>query len=165
LAEAARWFEMVDDGVQSGFPRSKDFAPPNIETDQAVLRHVDSPKDRRRTIDLVCDGRSRWLSGNQQPLQKSRRGAAAEGRILGYRLVWSLADGASEAVTGGFFNVYDEPPWDLWIGYVVDAADKDQEYLVSWIPPSLVQLADDGISVDPLESLLWLEDLELQLVR
>jgi len=69
-------------------------------------------------------------------------------------------DGASESVTSGFFNIEDEPPWDLWLGWVADTSARGREYLVCWIPPALVQTAQDGIDVNPVACIDWLEDLE-----
>lgn len=81
-----------------------------------------------------------------------------EGRLLGYSpddMVW---DGASEAATGGFFDGEDEPPWDLWLGYLVETNGRD--YLVSWIPPDLVLTVEYGINVNPVGCLFWLDELE-----
>jgi hypothetical protein len=69
-------------------------------------------------------------------------------------------DGASESVTNGFFNIEDEPPWDLWLGWIVEKSDRPREYLVCWIPPSLMPTAQDGVDVNPVACIDWLEELE-----
>ncbi len=58
----------------------------------------------------------------------------------------------------GFFDVVDEPPWDLWLGYLVEASGRS--YLVSWIPPAFVDTAEDGINVNPVACVFWLDELE-----
>ena len=52
----------------------------------------------------------------------------------------------------------DEPPWDLWLGWMVEKSGR--EYLVSWIPPVLVQTVENGIDVNPVECIFWLPELE-----
>lgn len=31
-----------------------------------------------------------------------------------------LCDGAAEQVTDGFFDVFNVPPWETWVGYFED---------------------------------------------
>lgn len=69
--------------------------------------------------------------------------------------VW---DGASEAVSGEFFDVHDAPPWDLWLGWMIDPDRR--EYLVSWVPPMFVEPVQNGIDVNPVECIWWLPELE-----
>jgi hypothetical protein len=82
----------------------------------------------------------------------------------------NLCDGASESATKGFFDVDNIPPWDFWVGYFVEAIELDRpsyrgvrEYLASWIPPSLVPLAQAGIDVNPEACILWLDDWDCPL--
>jgi hypothetical protein len=77
---------------------------------------------------------------------------------MGYCPDETVWDGASEAVTEGFFNWEDEPPWDLWLGYLVEASGRS--YLASWVPLSLVKTVEDGIDVNPVACLFWLDALE-----
>jgi hypothetical protein len=75
----------------------------------------------------------------------------------------TVDDGASEQVTNGFFDIQDEPPWDLWLGYVVETSGRPQEYLVCWIPPTFIQTVQDGIDVNPVACIDWLPELEQEL--
>jgi hypothetical protein len=141
LGEAAAWFVTAAGLPDSGFPRSARCHPSHLNTDR---KHV-----------------VWWVANDRKSAVKVKASASAsqiEGRLLGYGPDETVNDGASEAVTSGFFNWEDEPPWDLWLGYIVEASGSS--YLVSWIPPVLVQTAQDGIDVNPVACLFWLEDLE-----
>jgi hypothetical protein len=86
-----------------------------------------------------------------------------EGRLLSFAPDETLSDGAAEAVSQGFFNVENEPPWDLWLGYVVELGERRWGYVVCWIPPTFVQAAADGIDVNPEVCIDWLPELEQEL--
>jgi hypothetical protein len=43
------------------------------------------------------------------------------------------------------------PPWDTWICFL-------EQYLVSWVPPQLRDLANDGIDANPEQCILWSPD-------
>ena len=146
LAEAVAWFEIAARLPDSGFPRSTDLHP----------RHLDT--DRRHVVWWVARDRRTALKGD-----RGTTGGRIEGRLLGYAPDETVHDGASESVTAGFFNIEDEPPWDLWLAWVVEKNDRPRENLVCWIPPSLVKTADDGIEVNPVACIDWLPQLEQEL--
>ena len=77
-----------------------------------------------------------------------------------------LCDGAAEQESEGFFDVYNTPPWDTWIGYFCDRTDPNSSYdnyLLAYVPEELVSLADGGIVVNPEECIMWLEDADVKL--
>jgi hypothetical protein len=82
------------------------------------------------------------------------------GALLLYFPDENLADGAAELETKGFFDADNVPPWDTWVGLFLDdsAAISRREYLVSWVPPSLVSSVERGIRVNPEGCILWLAD-------
>lgn len=61
--------------------------------------------------------------------------------------------GAARAASQGYFDAHDAPPWDTWTAYIEEA---DRSYLVSWVPPQALGLANAAIEVAP-KSLAWLE--------
>jgi len=75
----------------------------------------------------------------------------AGGRILLYSPDENVSDGASEAVSLGFYNLEDAPPWDLWVSYL-------NGELVSWVSPELLSFADVGIGVNPVDCIQWADD-------
>jgi hypothetical protein len=73
-----------------------------------------------------------------------------------------LADGAAEAESEGFFDVHNAPPWDTWVAMVEDeASGQPRPYLLSWVPPAFLELAQAGISVNPEECIRWLDDADV----
>lgn len=71
-----------------------------------------------------------------------------------------LACGASEVESCGFFDVHNTPPWDCWVALREAEPDLGQ-YLVCWVPPSLVAVANAGIWVNPEQCIRWLDDTDL----
>jgi hypothetical protein len=91
------------------------------------------------------------------PKSRSATGLAG-GRLLGYAPDETLSDGAAELESQGFFDVHNVPPWDTWIAYVYESDGPN--YLVSWVPPVLVDLVTGGISVNPEDCIWWLDEEE-----
>jgi hypothetical protein len=80
-----------------------------------------------------------------------------------------LACGAAEQETAGFFDVNNVPPWDTWVTYFQDQQQNidsfDNEYLIAWIPPAFVDLANEGINVNPEQCIMWLSDTSVELAK
>ena len=90
------------------------------------------------------------------------------GRLLIYFLNTDLACGAAEYETAGFFDVNNVPPWDTWVAYFHDEYNADffdTEYLIAWVPPELVSLANHGIYVNPEQCIMWLSDTSVELAK
>lgn len=92
------------------------------------------------------------------------------GRLLAYDPESNLSDGCAAAESGGFVDVDNAPPWDTWAYYV---RERDRtatwhsfdRYLVSWVPPQLLERAERAIWANPEECILWLDDLESPTAR
>ena len=39
----------------------------------------------------------------------------------------------------------------------------DTEYLIAWVPPVFVNLANNGINVNPEQCIMWLSDTSVEL--
>lgn len=89
---------------------------------------------------------------------------AREGRFLVYLPDHELFDGVAEAETLGFFDVHNTPPHDTWVAIVAGKERRSDDFLLSWVPASFVDLVNDGIEVNPEECILWLEDLDHPIV-
>lgn len=76
------------------------------------------------------------------------------GRLLLYAPDENLFDGASQYGSKGFFDVDNIPPWDTWVCFF-------ENYLVSWVPQQLVELANQGIDVNPEGCILWAPETRL----
>lgn len=72
------------------------------------------------------------------------------GRLLEFIPSETLMDGAAKYGSNGFFDVNNVPPWDIWVGF----SDRT---LVSWVPPALTELAQNGIDANPEGCIRWTE--------
>lgn len=79
----------------------------------------------------------------------------AGGRLLAFAPDDNLTDLAAEVATGGYFDSYNVPPWDTWVGY---ACEPGRQYLVSWVPPVSVSTAEAGVLVNPERCLWWVDE-------
>jgi hypothetical protein len=74
----------------------------------------------------------------------------------------SVWDGAAQAESRGFFDINDLAPWDTWICYVRPQGEDNGRtgqapFVMSWVPSAFVRLVEDGIRVNPVGCIRWLE--------
>jgi hypothetical protein len=81
----------------------------------------------------------------------------AGGRLLRSAPQESVWDGAASAVSAGYLDVDDAPPWDTWL--LVDS-----RHLVTWVPPNCVEAVAAAIQVSPVSNIEWASDLEARMV-
>jgi hypothetical protein len=74
--------------------------------------------------------------------------AESRGRMLLYEPLETVTDGASEAISRGFFDIEDAPPWDTWFLYSSGS-------IVCWVPEVMVEIAQAGISANPVDCIHW----------
>jgi hypothetical protein len=115
-----------------------------------ALSLAHSGVDHAAIVDQVAEARSRVL---RQSAKSSASGSSElqRGRLLLFAPDDNLADGAAEYGSLGFFDVDNVPPWDTWIAMF-------GKYLVSWVPPQLVRLVQEGLDVNPEQCILWADD-------
>jgi hypothetical protein len=106
--------------------------------------------ERKSLVSSVVHKRSELLHAQGQGALPNVGEAQGNGRILIYVPGENFADGASEAASSGFFDLYDAPPWDIWVAY----SDRT---LLAWVPPQLIGLAQSGIDVNPVDCIHWLD--------
>jgi hypothetical protein len=90
------------------------------------------------------------------------------GRLMVYFPDADLCDGAAEVETDGYFDVFNTPPWDTWVGFFRDdraETDAYVNYLVAWVPPVFVELVARGIEVNPEQCIRWLDETDCGLSR
>jgi hypothetical protein len=97
------------------------------------------------------------------------------GRLLAYFPDDNLADGVAAAESKGFLDLDNIPPYDTWVWMVPNmrtvqyangrSGEMEANYLVAWVPPDFIQLANGGANVNPEECILWLDTLDDEFVR
>lgn len=94
------------------------------------------------------------------------------GRLLAYFPDYNLADGYAEEVSKGYFDVDNIPPYDTWVWMVenVENVTRDDgttvrmpaNFLVAWVPPVFLEIANKGVRGNPEECIAWLDELDNQ---
>ena len=156
LAEAIAWCS----------PRAKLAEPANsLRSDR--LRPPVLETDRASTVGHVLESRAATDPDVRAASPVRAPGDLGSGRLLLYFPDESLADGAAEGATQGFFDVDNVPPWDTWVGVFRDqTADISfVDYLVSWVPREFVASVDRGIEVNPEACICWLADSTVPLAQ
>jgi hypothetical protein len=134
----------------------------SLRSDQFRPRVLES--HRAASVYAIVNLRTVYVPRDLSPVTGSE--GLAGGRLLAYFPDAELSDGAAEQETGGFFDVNNAPPWDTWVALFRDDRTTDrsyQEFLVSWVPPGFVALAERGLSVNPESCIVWLADVEAPL--
>jgi hypothetical protein len=85
------------------------------------------------------------------------------GRLLACEFNSSIASGESEHASGGFFDIDDRPPWDTWV-WVLQSESGDP-ILLAWVPQSVVDHVEAGITMNPYGCIYWLEDAPPDVAR
>ena len=122
-----------------------------------ALSLAESGADHAAIVGQVVEARSQILrdSGRHSESQSSEpRG----GGLLVYAPQDNLACGAAEYLSLGYFDVDNVPPWDTWILML-------GKYLVSWVPPRLARLVQEGLDENPEPCILWANDSSLSKER
>ena len=65
--------------------------------------------------------------------------------------------------TDGFFDTDNIPPWDTWTAHVAEHDELD--YVLSWIPPRFLDVAESGIDVNPEACIWWLDERDTAFSR
>jgi hypothetical protein len=106
-----------------------------------------SEESRQETVNGVIDLRSSLIK-SQLPSDRAIPASQLRGKVLLYIPCENVSDGASKYASDGFFDAYDCPPWDTWL-YYSDCT------LMSWVPETLLPLAQAGIDANPVECIKW----------
>jgi len=56
--------------------------------------------------------------------------------------------GAAEAISHGFFDLHDSPPWDTWFWY-------SEGTILAWVPEGFLNRAQAGIDANPVDCIHW----------
>jgi len=119
--------------------------------------------ERRALVDHVSRERSRLAA---QMLRKGSGDDSRCGRLLGLTVDQSDSSGTSMQNSRGLFTLWDTPPWDLWLTYVLpEGLPHSESYLVSWIPNWLLHYAEVAVRVNPLNCLWWLDSRDDPFIR
>jgi hypothetical protein len=159
LAETIAWC-----AVRASVDDPKDSLRTGALQPHAFGNYTQPLEERRAIVDAVVETRAKLLcTENRYP--DSPAVTLAGGRLLICAPDESVWDAVSESESDGFFDEVDIPAWDTWVCYNREpyspaAIDPFYDYLVSWIPPQLVDRVEAGIRVNPVQCILWATELD-----
>jgi hypothetical protein len=133
-----------------------DPAAPQTCLRPARLAPATLTRGRHTAVDDVC----RWRRQDMLAQPKRETNSPVLGRLLVYFPDAELTDGAAQAESREFFDVFNAPPWGTWVGYFEEkSSDRDRSsYLLAWVPFEFIPLAEAGLGVNPEECIVWLKD-------
>ena len=89
------------------------------------------------------------------------------GRLLCYFPEEQLSDGAAQNESHGFFDVHNCPPPATWCGYFSEGPNAlrsfSRNYVLSYVPPRMLALADAGVIINPESCIEWLSESDIEL--
>ncbi len=109
------------------------------------------------SVSGVIDARKCNIPGGSLTPDPSK--GFAGGRLIVYFPDFDMCDGLAESESRGFFDVYNTPPWDTWVAFVSEQSETEKypsNYLIAWVPPEFIKLADAGINVNAERCIEWL---------
>jgi hypothetical protein len=153
LAEAVAWCRL----------RGKPEDPRGSLRSDALRPWMLAP-DRGEIVFSVVRNRALQLFSNP-PDSFDALAELDHGKLLVYFPDANLCCGAAQDESRGFFDIENVPPWDTWIALGVDRkvgkTSPHRTYLVSWVPPAMIQFAEAGIEANPEHCLRWLADVDV----
>lgn len=129
-----------------------------------------STVQREAIVNVVANRRAKLLAEDGRYAQTSD-GDLTNGRLLLFDRDGTLSDWAATPESDGFFSGDNVPAWDTWVWYTEDRSVQEigwtpfASYLVAWVPPQVVELADRGIRVNPEECIRWVSDVDTAFTR
>lgn len=147
IIETVTWMTKINPDYERNFFRTNVIKPKksifsdsnlNIKTVQNVI------KKRRKALKNT----KLLLLGEVQKL----------GKIIFANPTESITDGAAQDYSKGYFDVYEFPPWDTWIG-VSDEFEISKNYILAWVPNSWLNYVYSGKEVSLMDNICWFNEI------
>ena len=142
----------------------------DVDSSGLLLWGSPSTREREATVNSLANRRTHRLADIERRLSRPPDDLG-HGRLLLFDPDGTLSDGAATPESDGFFDGDNVPAWDTWVWYAGDRNFSQggwtmfASYLVAWVPPQLLELADAGIRVNPEECIRWASDVDTALTR
>ena len=144
--------------------RTPALLPATLDDTRGWRRHRwGSVPEKQAMVSALADERATLLRAENRYPERPAENLAG-GCLLLYDPDDTLSDGCAEEESRGFFAADNTPAWDTWITYTRERARGTERwtpfeaFLVSWVPPQLLDLAQDGIWINPEECIVWATD-------
>jgi len=162
LNETVAWCNkhiVPDDPARS--LRSLDLRPPTLRLCPRLNI------DLHDVVQAIADERAHWVT-----VWNLKSSGVTNGRLLiCTSATESIPDGAVTEESKGFYDDDDMPPWDTWLCYLYNEEILSnrklyrREYLVSWVPPEFIDLANIGVEMHFLGCMTWAKEEDTPFTR
>lgn len=146
-------------GEAGATTRSAELMPPLFrhDGDTQIRLLLESPAVGKESVEFIVRRRREHLAGaNQRPLSYD---GLAGGRVFVTDFNTDIC-GAATAPSNGFLDDYDVPGWDTWFAH--EETGRFGGVVYGWVPPALVELAERGFYVIPVQCIVWATDADLR---
>ncbi len=142
------------DGLVTAAPDDRNGSPPVL--------WLEEEDERATMVSSVADRRVRALSAQGISCPGSPLNLAG-GHLLFYFPDLTNHNGLTEFETSGYFDLFDTPPWDTRIVFRREPHPPPGlallSYVVSWVPPGFLGIAQRGVECEAMGCLLWAYDV------
>lgn len=162
IGECKAWLE-----ISSYQLRSAVLEPPMLELQDDTHKYGWPTESSGQVIvDGLANLRDALVRA-RNPHLVTETSIAKDGKLLLSAPHMGFLDGNTSAVTGGYIDIYDAPPWDTWLDVVheVDIPDYYDTFLVAWVPMAMVSLVEGGIRTSPGRFLAWASEVNSDYTR
>jgi len=155
LAETITWCtERIQPDDPKNSLRSTDIRPPGLRICDRLRLSFG------KIVNTVSKERRQYINAVSRDGQEVFKDLAGGRLLLCTSVTESIPDGVVSNMSKGFYDEDDLPPWDTWIYYL----DAGKEYLISWVPPEWIQLANVGVEIHFLDCMRWEEMSGIELL-
>ncbi len=169
LAETIEWCAARAQPIGAGITtRSALLRPPIFSWPGARAFDLlfENPAERRDAVAFIVEQRRAALAAagsKAGPLKglggEVNKQGLAGGRVFATDFASDLCGAAAEP-SNGFVDTWDIPGWDTWFAH--GRSEQSEVVVYGWVPPQLVELADAGFKVIPVQCIWWVEEAALQ---
>jgi uncharacterized protein (TIGR02996 family) len=161
LAETVAWCA----GAKRRDFRTPVLQPPHIVWSKgSALTVTRMSVDRQVIVNRLLDTRARLMSGRGGAPRTPWK--VSDGRLLAFFPDVTLSDGEAVEQSRGLLDLDNVPAWDTWVwaGAEVGGGSHDS-FLVTWVPPPLVEAVDFAVRFNDEECVQWVAYLDTPWAR
>ncbi|WP_342380082.1 hypothetical protein NVS55_10985 [Myxococcus stipitatus] len=162
LAETIAWCGPRVVASQAGVTtRTEALMPPlcRHDGDTQLRLLLDPPGAGKEAVEFIGGRRREQLLRANQGVHAYE--GLAGGRVYATDFNTDIC-GAATAPSNGFLDDYDIPGWDTWFAH--EQTGPYGGIVYGWVPPVLIELADEGFYVIPVQCIWWVDDADLRLL-
>jgi hypothetical protein len=166
LSETVAWcFKRINPEEPAHCLRSIDLRPPG------VLMCPRFNIEIHEIVQAVVDERAHWIHTWHKNFDKFPAGLAGGRLLICSSATESIPDGGVTELSKGFYDEDDMPPWDTWLCYLENDVHShlghiyQRQYLVSWVPPQFIELANIGVEGHFLDCMHWATQADTPFTR